>query len=181
MRQTTFGAVLLLFLLMPFGGLGQPQSSDPEESVWLQAPVAIGMDRATVMEKLLKSYKLEKSGDDPTEDSWQILEKKASDASPTNLVGLVSFRDGKVVWASRQWGSFEGSEAQQLARSLAGLISNLNDEGKRAAVVEAHTRVAPGHEFQTIRLTFGKKRVMVHISRSRDGDGIVSIQETVER
>jgi hypothetical protein len=134
----------------------------------------LGMPQAQVMGTIGDKYGITKA---EGYDLWAVFEKANQE-----LIGTLTFKEGKLIGASRDWGNFQGDQAIRLGKALFSVLSNANEDGKTVAIVTTQTIRIPKLSGQVIRIAFGEKNFSIDIS---EGDALgkprVSIQENLGR
>src|SRR5690606_2933230 len=102
-----------------------------------------------------------------------------SESKPPNVqvIGGISFRNGRLSWIQRTWGNFDGdNNAADIAKAIfAALESATVASGSEATITTTLQRV-PGLEFRTINYQFPGRKVTVTTTEdaSRRGGSQVS-------
>lgn len=107
-----------------------------------------------------------------------------SESKPPNVevIGGISFKNGRLTWIQRTWGNFHGeAKAADIAKAIFAAIESATvASGSDATITTALQRV-PGLEFRTINYQFPGRKVTVTTTEgdSRRGGSQVSIEESV--
>lgn len=137
--------------------------------------VRLGMPKATVLGALEGKYNLTQTD----ENSWFIMEKGGP---PYKHIGGLAFKDGKLSWASKDWGSFGERGTLDFANDLFSLLSNLGQEGEAVALIKTSTPVRqPGTTLKQIQLIFPNKKITLLVAEDREKGSSVSMQEILEQ
>ena len=168
MIRILFSVFVLILLITSL--ITSPAYSQ-DDFIWVAGmKLKKGLNKKHVMLKLKENYKLTKAGD---KDSWTIVEE----GSKNKLIGQIAFRGDKLVWASRDWGSFSGDNTYDFAEALYGALSNINEYGSDVAHITTSSHRAPGISVETITITFPQKIISIIVSRGKEVEDI-SIQES---
>jgi hypothetical protein len=168
-------AKTLIFFFLLLVGLDRAVFSQEITSMFMAGMnMELGMPRSEVMSKLKENYNLQPLEKDP--DQFLIFDKR-SHVSP--FVGNIAFEQDKLSYISRGWGSFEGGEAIKLAKSLASILANLNDEGGTVAVVKSTQRRQPDFIINEISFSVGNKTVDISVAESSQFETTVTLRENI--
>jgi hypothetical protein len=99
-----------------------------------------------------------------------------------HFVGGVAFKNDKVSWVSRDWGTFQGSGALGLGRELHSALANLERASNRSIVVpDSTTQSAPGIRITQIQFLSGPRKLNLMIVEGDESKGgqQVSLEETL--
>lgn len=119
--------------------------------------LSIGLERGPVLNSLQAHFTVSPN----CSDTASCLVFKGSQSSGTH-VGSVTFKDGRLVAASRQWGDFKDSVNPVLVTKalLAALESAQAASGSSAQIASSVTKV-PGAELTSLQFTFPGRKVSV--------------------
>ena len=119
--------------------------------------LSIGLERAPLLSALQANFTVSPNCSDTA--ACLVFEGPQSTGT---YVGSVTFKDGRLVGASRQWGGFKDHANPVLVTKalLAALESAATASGSRADVSSSLTRV-PGADMVTLQFTFPGRRVSV--------------------
>lgn len=117
---------------------------------------SIGAEKGKLLESLGKKYDVKEF----RSETYLVTRGDASE----NTVGVVQFRDDKLVWASRDVGAFEGQEVRKFAQTLFHVLAALHEEDR--APIFITTAVSQNQSFAvgSITLEFPGRRVVVDIA-----------------
>ena len=138
--------------------------------------LALGMDRAMVMEKLRARFHIVTvTGDD---NSFFVSETKPPNVE---VIGGVKFEDGRLTWVQRNWGSFSGqANPVELGKALFGVLETVTARTGRSAQVGTRSQRIPGAEFDIIEFAFPDRKVTVSVTDGGSRYGRhVSIDESI--
>lgn len=102
----------------------------------------------------------------------------AASNAPAKVIGGISFKDGRLTWVQRNWGSFDDTaRADEVARALYSAIESATAAtGARASITTKVDRV-PGTEFRSTYFQFPGRKVAL---LSTDGDNKqVTVDESI--
>jgi hypothetical protein len=166
--------ILILIFIGPAPSFGQA------DTLWVGAAAArLGMSKSDAMQSLNKLgsfYKLTER-----DDLLFITES----GPPFRTAGMLSFRDGKLVAITKNWGDFEGDQAKALGKAIYSVLDNAIKEGNSVAAIQAETHPfhPPGEiAFDiTFHFTSGKKIVITvpTAADTRNATYEVSVQEVL--
>ena len=103
-------------------------------------------------------------------DLYRVLEEappEATNGDPDQaeeegaMLGMVQFRDDRVVWASRDVGTFEGSAVGKFGRALFEAIAAQNDEDREPIQISTAVNSNPAFAVSSITLEFRGRTIVV--------------------
>jgi hypothetical protein len=97
-------------------------------------------------------------------------------------IGVVGFRSGRLVYASRQWTQVRVTEAEdsvKVARGFHGVLTKFLKEGRRTCTIGTHDTLSPEGDFRTAYLVCGGKEIRVMLSASDRFGSSVTIEEVI--
>lgn len=98
-------------------------------------------------------------------DTFFLLD---SNAPTTKVVGGISFKNGRLCWAQRNWGNFDGSDrADEIAKAIYSAIESATAAAGSAATISTKVNRVPGAEYRSTYLVFPEHKVSITVS---DGD-----------
>lgn len=118
-------------------------------------PAALGADKNTLVESLREKY-------DVTElrsNTYVVFDGDPSEKT----VGVLQFRDDKLVWASRDVGAYEGDAVRTFARSLFAVLAEVNPEERTPIHITTSVSTSQPLQFGSVTLEFPGRRVIVDI------------------
>ena len=161
--------ILLILTIIPSFGIAE------DKALWIDGVnLSLGMKKERVFDSFNKNHDLKKVGDS---DNYIIYKKDLS--SPSNVVGQVAFKSGKLIFASQTWGSFSAKESCDLANSLYSAINGILDSGDKALSIKTETKRSPEMTLSTIEFKFSNKVVIVSIADGRNVVKSVVVQENM--
>ncbi len=113
------------------------------------------------------------------------LPEPRHETKPPNLLrilGAIRFADGRLVWAQRNWGRFEGKvTSTEVSKTMFAAIEHATAEAGTSATVSTKVQRILGAEFKSIYFDFPGRKVTI---TSTDGDAShggkqVSIEESI--
>jgi len=137
----------------------------------------LGADQSSVMKRAEANFHV-------VSVSGQVDMFFLSESKPPNVqvIGGISFRNGRLSWIQRTWGNFDGdNNAADIAKAIfAALESATVASGSEATITTTLQRV-PGLEFRTINYQFPGRKVTVTTTEdaSRRGGSQVSVEESI--
>jgi len=102
--------------------------------------------------------------------------------SKRGVEGGIAFRDGKLVWAQKVWGSYSGaSSASDSAKAVFAAIESATAASGKTASVSTTVQRVPDIEFKTVTLDFGRRKVVISSvdATPKEGGKQVSVTESV--
>lgn len=111
--------------------------------------------------------------------SCLVFERKRPDST---AIGSVTFKDGRLIAASRQWGAFQNRvNPVQISKALLAALESAQAATGAEPSIKSQVQRAPGAEFTTLEFVFPGRRVSV---LTTDGDSKygqqVSISEFIQ-
>ena len=167
MKYLVFIVVSSLMLSLPARAVDLPIGS---------ITLSLGMEQTQVMQELKRRFHIVPAGQDGTvlvaERQGQLL----------NYVGGVAFKNGRLTWIQRNWGTFSGKvNSVEVSKSFFSAIESATASSGAAVVTTTKVQRIPGTEFKSVYFSFSDGR-KITISTT-DGDAKwgqqVSIEETV--
>lgn len=99
------------------------------------------------------------------------------------LAGGVEFHNGRLSWAQRTWGNFEGkADSVKVSKALYSAIESAATASGFSAVVTTKNQRVPGIEFNTVTFDFPSRRVTMTTSEAetnQQGGKQVGIEESI--
>lgn len=136
-----------------------------------------GTRQVAVLEKLGEDFDIKRTdkGDNPSKSRWSIRTKDGQQ----NIVGSVSFKNGKLRIASKTWADLYADKgATELARAVLGVIAEFEKERTTACTVATDRSMNPRGELNVATVTCGKRELAVSIFRGEHSDD-ASVEETI--
>ena len=171
-------------VVMVQGSLGLPATVQEKPDAVSSVPCLIcfsdvclkkRMPEAQVLEKLAGSFRLVHLNEsqaldpDPVTSEQSYLVKDKLDSGKT--VGVVSFVDHRLSWASGAWGYADDQKATLLAATVYSLIEHLTRERGTAASVETKHSVQGRLSVDQIKIIFGSKEALITIVKQKEPNG----------
>lgn len=98
-------------------------------------------------------------------DTFFLLDR---DAPITEVVGGISFKNGRLYWVQRNWGRFDDSDrADEVAKALYSAIESATAATGSSATVSTKVNRIPGAEYRSTYFMFPRHKVSITVS---DGD-----------
>ena len=138
--------------------------------------LSLGMDQSTVMKELHAHFHvISVTGN---KNMFFVSENKPPNV---NVIGGVSFENGRLSWIQRNWGSFSGKiNPVEVSKALFSAVESAKASSGGSAVLTTSVQRIPGAEFKSIYFTFPGRKITVSTT---DGDAKygqqVSIEESV--
>ena len=173
--RKTFLTFSILVLIHPLNTMALEAESLFVGSMSIQ----IGMDKSKVISTLSEHCILQKLN--PFEGSnwerWNII-KKSIEGKPKGSVGTVAFEKDKVVWVSKDWGSFYEEEAVSFVQAFIGAVSSLTEEEK-TVYVQIRKHREPGSYHENITFISGNHDITINLWDDKQSGKGVGIQEDI--
>ena len=138
--------------------------------------LSLGMEQALALKQLSSLYKVV---DQPlmAHNSYTVVAGK--DAS-SKLLGIVTFSEGKLKWASRNWGMFNFSDSSVVyANTLFAVIEAATTASGSTAVISTKITRAPDLEVKNINFVFADRKISVLISEDKNYGRQANISEII--
>lgn len=165
--------LLLSYLLIASTGSSQAI----QEAIELGAThLTLGMPKDVVVSRLAEAYNVEPASK-ADNDSWLIWSKGES---RKRLVGNVSFRNGKLVWAVKQWTLSGQSQGAEFAKALYGVILEFARHGKKVCAIDAGETQSPKAEIRNVYITCGQKYISISIIRTPEHPEAATVEEVLD-
>jgi hypothetical protein len=171
-----FSVSLLAALTTSAPKIREAQADDASMFV-ASTEIRLGMPKEPLLSSLRSRYVLTQSNT----DSYFFWEGTGSGAK---LLGGVAFRNDRVSWVSRAWGSFCGTNTLKFATELHSALDSLQSASGRPVVAYASkTHGAPGLRITAIQFSSGTRQLTLSIAegdeaKAKSGE-CVSLQETL--
>jgi hypothetical protein len=152
------------------------QSSTPTLVIGDQT-VSVGMPQAAVIAKFSGKYKLIST--DPSRDLFTPTEGMLIMRNDNDVIGSIGFRDGKLINAQRDWGSFYSKEGiDRLWAALDGALSQQVPRNTWLPIQIRRTELeAPQIGARTIDMRFADRTIQLQKGRS-EGPPANTVYET---
>ena len=146
-----------------------------------RACVSKGMSEREALRKLSGSYELvrleesEALEPDASGHESSYLVKDKQDFGGT--VGVVTFTDRRLAWASRAWGYADDGKALALAGEVYSLIAQMTKERGATASVKTEHSLQRDLAVDQIKILFGTKDVVITLLKRMKPNGEWATQE----
>jgi hypothetical protein len=178
MRNLLIGLLLGILLAVAVAYTQQ----QPEQIHVGMTTLQIGMAKDTAISQLAeKSYHLSK-GESLTkgegEETWAVAQK--NDHNEFDLIGMLTFTNGRLTWASRIWASTTDPGSAKLGRNLYFLLKSFEDSGNVACTIESETSEAPELDSKGVSIHCGKRTAKVYVVKYKEQEPATSLDETIK-
>lgn len=132
-------------------------------SVAASEPIEIGEVRASLgddKEMLLESLRTKYTVLELLGETFVVSKGDPS----ANTVGIVKFIDGKLVWASRDVGAFDGEAVRKFAQTLFQVLATVNAEDRSPILITTQISTADPIALGSLTLEFPGRQVVVDIA-----------------
>jgi hypothetical protein len=134
-----------------------------------------------VINDLSKYYDLKENFLFPNQ--YLIVEKKLTAQDQIKIIGQVAFDNGKLTYAVKHWYTGDVGAADKLVDALHSVLMQMEQRGEFVATIETRTFREPDTTMQEIKLTFGKRGIIISTTEDKGskfkGSKNVSILETI--
>ena len=103
----------------------------------------------------------------PTDDNWIVAEMSGAERP----VGDVEFKNGKLTYVSRMWGTGNKETSGDLARSIHGLAKQFEDEGNTDRHLATNTSIRSDSDGKFVYLMCGPKMLQLSYTNILSGPG----------
>jgi hypothetical protein len=96
-----------------------------------------------------------------------------STGNPPNakILGGIAFKDGRLSWVQRNWGSFSGpTTAVDLAKAVQSALSSAVSASGSSATITTENKQVPGTDFRSTYFEFPGHKVSISVADSTDQD-----------
>jgi hypothetical protein len=153
-------------------GQKTPTSKD---TLWLgDAELSLGLPRDLVISRLSEKNNIVKIDED--ENTLSIRTK----TPPYDVSGEVVFRNGRLVYAMRDWSS--DPDAVSFLYTLRSVLIHFGNEGKHMCLVSTGGSQGPDGQTQSIAMVCGAKRLIMSVNEIFPGPQkgkSISLQEEI--
>lgn len=149
MRIVPCVALLLLFA-------GSATAAEREIPIGKVA-VKLGALEKDVIPELKKEYALEEIRG----GLYQVMDKKKAE----NVLGIVEVREGKVTYASRDLGAFEGDGVREFGRALYAAMEAAKTGDSTDVKIEMQTENTNTYAVNMVTLVFPDRKIVLYLGR----------------
>lgn len=152
--------------------LALASATQDQPVLWLEGPVRIGDDKQKLVWQLAKHYDLQHVPIDGVE-TLALFDKGTE--TPR---GQVTFANGRLSFATRDWRHTTDEDAVAFARSLVAAANRLEDEGFTSCQLETKSIEEPTILHRELRLRCGGKWLRVSVYKvAGDADQAMIAEE----
>jgi hypothetical protein len=165
---------LMAIALCVFGFLGSATAAELPIGPML---FKLGTPQASVMTEVGARFRVI-----PVTGSPDMFFLSDKDAANANVIGGISFKDGRLTWVQRNWGSFDGSaRADEVAKALYSAIESATTATGSSAIVSTKINRVPGTEFRSTYFQFPGHKVSITVTDgdSTNGGKQVTVDESI--
>jgi hypothetical protein len=164
MRFLRVSCVLALLAGVPAPAAGPAPAALPIGDVM----VSLGDAEAELMPRLRERFELV--------ELRPGLYQASLKGRKTDVAGIVQFRDGKLVWASRDLGAYEGESTRNFGRALFQALENAKSEMARPITLVTQREGTPEYSVGVITFKFPDRQLVLYVGR--DGGAVdLSMEE----
>lgn len=137
----------------------------------------IGTDQRSVMQEVRTRFHVV-----PLQGNADMYFLSESKPPNVRVLGGISFSNGRLVWAQRNWGQFEGKvTSTDVSKTMFAAIESATAAAGTSATVSTKIQRIPGAEFKSIYFDFPGRKITI---TSTDGDASnggkqLSIEESI--
>jgi len=135
----------------------------------------IGSPQTAVMVFMRKNYDVQQF---TSPDSFLIFEHRQNPNGDWKSVGQVSFRNGKLIAAEKDWYRSYVGPGYKIVDALHAVLAQLERDGYTEATIHTDVVREPNTNIQSIRISFGKKWVDILLGENNGGKE-VSVTESI--
>lgn len=136
--------------------------------------LSLGMQKDAALKALSQYYTLKSQPH--LGDMYSIF---IGDKPPFKNVGLITFHDGKLNWASRDWADSRTVAASDYASTLFAVIESATVRSGALVTVRTNITRNPEMEIKQIEFVFADRKISTIISDDRNYGKSVGIQEII--
>jgi hypothetical protein len=136
--------------------------------------LSLGMEKEAVLKALGQHYTVKSQ---PNLGEMHSIFKE--NKPPFTSIGYVSFREGKLTWASRQWADSKTVTASDYASTLFAAVESATLKSGSTATVRTTITRNPEMEIKQIEFVFSDRKISTLISDDRTHGKSVGIQEII--
>lgn len=92
---------------------------------------------------------------------WEGDFLMVGDRESKHLIGDLQFANGKLVGVSKDWTPREGTDEMTFVKAFYSLVSDLNQQGKRFATVDARIVRTQDITTEIVELSFGSRSIRI--------------------
>lgn len=108
--------------------------------------------------------------------TWVVYEKQ----EPSYLRGSVSFAEGKLESASKDWLLAESpGTSSDIVAAIYGLFTELAAERLPSCIIDTDLQAGPGLEVKTAMVSCGHKTVRISIAQSAGKEATINVREEI--
>lgn len=119
--------------------------------------VKLGAEESAVLPKLRELYELQEI----RTGLYQVAEKK----NKSEVLGIIEMREGKVTYASRDLGAFEGEGVRSFGRALYDAISAAKSGETADIKVATQSDTNNSYAVNMITLEFPDRKIVLYLGR----------------
>jgi hypothetical protein len=149
-----------------------------KDQIQIGTDLALGMDEADVRKALSARYDLRKVEiDNSGKVNWLVSDRD----NPPHVAGVLTFRDGKLLFATKRWlqRDEDRQKGLQTARAVYGVLSAFADHGEASCTVSAEQKESPDLSAKTASVRCGRKSLELLISARPGEDETVEVNESL--
>lgn len=139
--------------------------------------LVIGTEQVSVMNEIRLRFEVVTVTGQP--NTFFLLDGKPPNG---NVIGGVSFENGRLTWIQRKWGSFDGMVSSiEVSKAFFAAVESASFASGAKATVSTSSQRVPGMEFKTVNIDFLGRRITVLTTEAETSKGglQVSIDESV--
>jgi hypothetical protein len=169
----------VMFLFMT-GLLAVGPVTLPDDKIILGTELRLGMTQQNVISLLEQQFTVLAVSSTPNHnrESWLLFKK--GEKSRDYLEGAVTFQNGKLVSASREWATNQASDGERVAQAVYGILANFAAEGRTSCNISAHSTNVPEASAKDVQLVCGGKQLFIGLTTEAGESATASVQEVLE-
>lgn len=154
----------------------------PQERIYAgNVSLQLGMEKDAVISKLAeRDYKLTKlENSESSSESW-IVSQKNEQTGEYDLIATLQFKNGRLLWALREWAESWDTGSAKIGKNLYFLIKSLEESGNAACSIETKSQESPDLDSKDTLIHCGRRMVTVSVSKYKEQHEETQVTETVK-
>src|SRR5260370_39171796 len=113
-------------------------------------------------------------------NEYQWIWSEKNDRNEYDIMGVLTFTDSRLSWASRSWATSTDAETAKLARSFYFLLKSFEDNGKTSCVIETEKQESPDLDNKQLSIHCGKRTATLYVTAYKDQRPAASLDEMIK-
>jgi hypothetical protein len=170
-RNLLIGVLMGLLVAGPIAYTQQPPESIEVGGVLLQ----IGTPKDSVISKLAQKGLMIT----PVKDSDSVAVQAKNEHGDYDVVGMLSFTNSRLRWASRSWDYSSDPGAAKLARSFYFLLKSFEENGNTSCTISTKTQEATELDHKSIEILCGKRVATLFVTTYKNQRPSATLDENI--